>query len=103
MTRENKEREFFKKPSKRKEPMTITTSAHDKKRRAHEACRSLKRVLAKGSREQSNLRNMNRGGYEFADEDVEEMYEELLKHGKIRLLASQRPEEAGMTNHPRYY
>lgn len=46
---------------------------------------------------------MNSKGYEFANEDVEEIYYELLKHEKIRPLASRRPEEVGMRNHSLYW
>lgn len=60
--------------------MTVTVPTHDKKRRAHEDYRSPDRVLAKESRDQANPRNTSRRGYEFTDEDVEEMYDELHKH-----------------------
>lgn len=102
MTRESRERVFFKQPSKRKEAITVTAPTHDKKRRAREAYRSSNRSPARERREQPYSRGKNRRGYKFADEDVKEMNEDLLKHGKIKPLTSRRPEEAGMTNHPRY-
>lgn len=80
--------------------MTVTSPMHDKKKRAHEAYKSSDWGPAKESREKPNPRSLNWKGYELAGEDIEEMYDELLKHGKIRPLASQRPEEAGKTNHP---
>lgn len=82
--------------------MIVTFSTQDKNKRAQESYRSLKRVPAKESKEEPNSRNVNKRGYEFSDEDVEEIYDELLKHDKIRPLATKRPEEAGMTNHPLY-
>lgn len=71
--RENKEVKFYKQPggtSKRKELMTVTFSTQDRKGRAQETFRSSERVLAE---EQPNPRNINRGGFESTDEDVEEM------------------------------
>lgn len=50
-------------------------------------------------RKQYNSGSMNRRGYNFLDEDVEEMYDELLKHGKILALVSRRPKEVGMIRH----
>lgn len=64
-----------------------------------EAYKPSERGLIREIVEQYNLRNTNRRGYDFPINDVKEMYDELLKHGKIQFLVSRRPEEAGMTKH----
>lgn len=98
MARENKDKEYYKQIGKRKEAMKVTFPMQDKKRRAPESYRSSERVPVKETKEQPNSRNMNRKGYEFSNEDIKEMYDELLKHDKTRPLANRRPKEAWMTN-----
>lgn len=71
--RENKEVEFYKQPGgtgKRKELMTVTFSTQDRKGKPQETFRTSERVPAE---EQPNPRNINKGGFEFTNEDVEEM------------------------------
>lgn len=61
--------------------MTVTAPTHDKKRKMHEVYRSSKRAPVKDTKERPNSREKNRKGCEFADEEVKEMYNELIKHG----------------------
>lgn len=50
----------------------------------------------------SSVKNQMKRKYEFSEAQVEEIYEELCKHGIIAPLIRKRPMEARMMDHPRY-